>query len=127
MLDLKFIRENAELVKQAVVNKNESADIGKILELDEKRRAVIGEVEKLKAMRNSVSEQIAVKKRNKEDATEDIARMKEVGQEITALDNDLRSVMEALDYHLLRVPNVPHESVPVGPNEESNVTVSEWG
>ena len=127
MLDLKFIRENAELVKQAVINKNESADIGKILELDEKRRSIIGEVEKLKALRNSVTEQIAVKKRNKEDAAEDISRMKEVGQEIAGLDNDLRSVMEALDYHLLRVPNVPHESVPIGPNEESNVTVREWG
>lgn len=127
MLDLKFIRENAELVKQAVINKNESADIGKILELDEKRRTIIGEVEKLKALRNSVTEQIAVKKRNKEDAAEDIARMKEVGQEIAGLDNDLRSVMEALDYHLLRVPNVPDKSVPVGPNEDSNVTVREWG
>lgn len=127
MLDLKFIRENPELVKQAVINKNESADIGKILELDEKRRDVIGEVEKLKALRNTVSEQIAAKKRNKEDAAGDIARMKEVGQEIAALDNDLRSVMEALDYHMLRVPNVPHESVPIGPDEDSNVTVSEWG
>ncbi|PKK84157.1 MAG: serine--tRNA ligase [candidate division Zixibacteria bacterium HGW-Zixibacteria-1] len=127
MLDLKFIRENPELVKQAVINKNESADIGKILELDEKRRDVIGEVEKLKALRNTVSEQIAAKKRNKEDAAGDIARMKEVGQDIAVLDNDLRSVMEALDYHMLRVPNVPHESVPIGPDEASNVTVSEWG
>jgi len=127
MLDLKFIRENAELVKQAVINKNESADIDKILELDEKRRAVIGEVEKLKALRNTVSEQIAVKKKNKEDASESIAQMKEVGQKIAELDKEFRSVKEALDYHMLRVPNLPDETVPVGPDEESNVTVREWG
>jgi len=127
MLDLKFIRENPELVKQAVINKNESADIDKILELDEKRRAVISDVEKLKALRNTVSEQIAVKKKNKEDAAEDISRMKEVGQKIAELDKEFRSVKEALDYHMLRVPNIPDEAVPIGPDEDSNVTVREWG
>nr|MBN2277542.1 serine--tRNA ligase [candidate division Zixibacteria bacterium] len=127
MLDLKTIRENPELVKSAVLNKNETADIDKILELDEKRRAVISEVERLKALRNRVSENIAEKKKNKENADNDIAEMKEVGQKIAELDTDLRSIMDALNYHLLRVPNLPHPDVPVGPNEESNVTVREWG
>lgn len=127
MLDLKFIRENTELVKQAVKNKNESADVDKIIELDERRRGIIGEVEELKALRNKVSEEIAQKKKNKKDASEDIAEMKEVGRKISTLDDDLRSVMEALNYHLLRVPNMPQESVPIGPDEESNVTVREWG
>jgi len=127
MLDLKFIRENTELVKQAVKNKNESADVDKIIELDERRRGIIGEVEELKALRNKVSEEIAQKKKNKKDASKDIAEMKEVGQKISTLDNDLRSIMEALNHHLLRVPNIPHESVPIGPDEESNVTVREWG
>jgi seryl-tRNA synthetase len=127
MLDLKYIRENPDTVKKAISDKNESADIDKILELDEKRREVIGEVEKLKALRNKVSEQIAVKKKNKEDASGDIAEMKKVGEDITTLDGDLRSVMDALDYHLLRVPNIPDQSVPVGPDEDSNVTVREWG
>jgi len=127
MLDLKFIRENIDLVRQATKNKNESADIDKIIELDERRRGIISEVEELKALRNKVSEQIAQKKKKKEDATDDIAEMKEVGRKIAALDDDLRSVMEALNHHLLRVPNVPHESVPVGKDEESNVTVREWG
>jgi seryl-tRNA synthetase len=127
MLDLKYIRENAETVKKAVKNKNDKADIDKILELDRKRRAVIAEVEELKALRNKVSEQIAQKKRNKEDAAADIAEMKDVGQKIADLDGDLRSIRETLDYHLLRVPNVPHESVPVGVDEEDNVTIREWG
>jgi seryl-tRNA synthetase len=127
MLDLKFIRDNADLVKKAVENKNESADVNKILELDEKRRAIIAEVEELKALRNKVSEQIGVKKKNKEDASDEIAHMKEVGEKIAAMDNDLRSVKEALGHHLLRIPNIPDESVPVGPDEESNITVREWG
>jgi len=127
MLDLKFIRENAELVRKAAGDKNESPDIDKIVELDKKRRAVIQEVERLKALRNRVSEQIATKKKKKEDAAGDIAEMKEVGRKISAFDDDLRSVKEALDYHLMRVPNMPHESVPVGPDEESNEFISEWG
>jgi len=127
MLDLKYIRENPDLVRTATENKNELADIDKILELDQKRRSVIAEVEKLKALKRRVSEQIAGKKKNKEDSSEDIARMKEVGQKITDLDNNLRSLKEALDYHLLRVPNIPDDSVPAGADEESNVTIREWG
>jgi len=127
MLDIKYIRENPEQVRKAAENKNESADIDKILELDQKRRTVIAEVEQLKATKNKVSEQIAGKKKNKEDASVDIAQMKEVGQTIAELDNNLRSIKEALDYHLLRVPNMPDDAVPIGPDEESNVTIKEWG
>jgi len=126
MLDIKFIRENPELVKTAIKNKNESADIDRILEIDRQRRNIIAEVEKLKALRNSASEQIAVKKRNKQDATEDIARMKEVGDKIASLDNDLRGIDEKLEQLLKWVPNIPHPSVPVG-GEDNNVTVKEWG
>jgi len=127
MLDLKFVRENIELVRKAVENKNETADVDKIVELDKKRREIIGKVEELKAIRNKVSEQIARKKKNKEDASADIAEMKEVGQKVADLDGELRSVMEALNYHLIRIPNIPHPDVPVGPDEEFNVTAHEWG
>lgn len=126
MLDIKFIRENPELVKTAVRNKNESTDIDRILELDRQRRNIIAEVEKLKALRNSVSEQIAVKKRNKQDAAEDIARMKEVGGKIASMDSDLRGIDDQLEQLLKWVPNIPHPSVPVG-GEDNNVTVKEWG
>ncbi len=127
MLDIKYIRDNPDLVRRATENKNESTDIDKIIELDQKRRTVIVEVEQLKALKNKVSEQIAVKKKNKDDASDDIAQMKEVGEKISDLDNNLRSIKEALDYHLLRVPNKPDDDVPVGPDEASNVTVKEWG
>jgi seryl-tRNA synthetase len=127
MLDIKFIRDNPDLVKQAIASKNESADIDKILDMDRRRRNIISEVEKLKAMRNSVSEQIAVKKRNKQDASEDIARMKEVGEQIALQDNQLRLIEEQLEQSLKWVPNIPHPSVPLGKDENSNVTVKEWG
>jgi len=127
MLDMKFIREHPDLVKAAVENKNDHADVEKIIELDNQRRAIITEVEELKARRNKASEQIGIKKKNKEDASEAIAEMKTVGQRIADLDNELRSTAEALRHHMLRVPNIPHETVPVGPDEESNVTVREWG
>jgi seryl-tRNA synthetase len=127
MLDLKFIRENPDLVKQAVKNKNDHADIDQILKLDTARRGIIAEVEQMKALRNSVTEEIAKRKRAGQDAASDIAKMKEVGDRISALDNDLRAIEEELNSHLLRVPNVPHQSVPVGENEESNITVKEWG
>jgi seryl-tRNA synthetase len=127
MLDLKFIRENPELVRQAVKNKNDKADIDRIIELDTNRRSIISEVEQLKALRNSVTEEIAQKKRAGQDAASDIVRMKEVGDKISALDNDLRTLESELSAHLYRVPNVPHASVPVGENEDSNVTVKEWG
>ena len=102
MLDIKFIRENPELVKQAVKNKNESADIDRILEIDRQRRNIIAEVEKLKALRNSASEQIAVKKRNKQDATEDIARMKEVG-DLEVDDTDVAKAAQQVELRLSRL------------------------
>jgi len=127
MLDLKFIRENPDRIKAAAKSKNENVDVDKILSLDEQRRGVIGEVEKLKALRNKVSEQISIKKRNKEEVSEDIARMKEVGQKIADFDSELRSIKEALDYHLIRIPNMPHSSVPVGADENANVVVKTCG
>mgnify|MGYP005864393605 FL=1 len=127
MLDIKFIRENPQAVREAVRQKNENADIDQILAFDQKRREIIAEVERLKALRNNVSEQIAQKKRKKEDTSSEIAEMKEVGDKIAQLDESLRQIEGELESLLLRVPNIPHPSVPVGADEESNVTVKEWG
>ncbi|MCX6826075.1 MAG: serine--tRNA ligase [candidate division Zixibacteria bacterium] len=127
MLDLKFIRENPQIVKEAVKNKKESVDIDKILELDNKRRSLITKVEQLKAERNKVSEEIALKKQAKQDATADITHMRDVGGEIALMDAQLRSTEEELNSRMLWVPNIPHASVPVGDSEEDNVTIKEWG
>ena len=128
MLDIKRVRDNFEEVKKVLLTRNE--DLGNFDEfevLDVKRRELIAKTEVLKAERNKASEQIAIMKRNKEDATEAITRTRELGDEIKALDAELREVEEKFDYMMMRLPNIPHESVPVGETEDDNVEVYTWG
>lgn len=95
--------------------------------LDEKRRSMLTEVEQLKAERNTVSDEIARMKREKQDATETIERMRQVSQQIKDFDNELREVDAALQDALLRIPNLPHESVHVGESDEDNMEIRRWG
>ena len=128
MLDIKRVRDHFEEVKKVLLTRNE--DLGNFDEfevLDVKRRELIVKTEVLKAERNKASEQIAVMKRNKEDATEAITRTRELGDEIKALDVELREVEEKFDYMMMRLPNIPHESVPIGETEDDNVEVYTWG
>lgn len=126
MLDLKFIRENSDTVKNGIAKKKTNVDIDKILDLDEKRRDIIRNVERLKAEKNAVSSEIAKKKKAGESADEVIAEMRSLGDQITELDQ-LLSQIEAEIYNLqIWIPNLPHESVPVG-DESNNVLVREWG
>lgn len=127
MLDLKFVRENIELVKQNIANKNESADISAITTLDEKRRNIIQEVEGLKNLRNVVSKEIAELKKNKQDADDKIAEMKGVSDKIKDLDDELRQVELDIDEIMFKIPNMTDASVPVGKNSDDNVTVRSWG
>ncbi|RXT08915.1 serine--tRNA ligase [Ammoniphilus sp. CFH 90114] len=128
MLDIRRLRNDLEGVKQALGNRGgEFAGLDQFTELDEKRRSLLVESETLKNKRNTVSEEIAVKKRNKENADDLIAEMKGVGDKIKELDEEIRGVEEELDQLLLTLPNLPHESVPVGASEEDNVPVRQWG
>jgi len=127
MLDLKFIRENPQLVKNGIAKKNDDSDIDRILSLDSRRREIIGQVEQLKAKRNRVSAQIAQKKKAGEAADDAIAKMRKVGDEIAALDRTLKDTEQQLQTALSWVPNIPHESVPVGVDESANVVIREWG
>ncbi len=126
MLDIKFIRENPELVKTGIKNKNEKDTVDEILVLDKRRREILNEVEVLKAERNSVSKEIGVLKREGKDATEIMSRMKSVSEKIKGLDAELRETEEKLNEKMLWVPNLPHESVPVGKDENDNVEVRRW-
>ncbi len=127
MLDLKFIRENPDLVKEACLHKNEKADIDELLEIDSERRRLLTETESLRARQNKASEEIAAIKKSGGDASAVITEMKEVSQKVGEMTSIVREVEEKLQRALLRVPNVPHESVPIGVDEESNVTIREWG
>jgi seryl-tRNA synthetase len=126
MLDLKFIRENPEKVKEGILSKNEKNRIDEILELDKKRREIISKSEELKSKRNQVSAQIPLMKKSGEDVTQLLAEMKDVSDKITELDNDLKSIESELENILLFIPNIPHSSVPVGKSAEDNVEARRW-
>ncbi len=128
MLDIKRVRANFDEVKEKLSKRGEDlSDFDKFGGLDEKRRDLIAKVELLKAERNEVSQRVAEMKRNKENADDVIARMRAVGDEIKGLDEELHKVEEELDYIMMRVPNIPHDSVPVGDSEDDNVEVRTWG
>ncbi|WP_211634933.1 serine--tRNA ligase [Lysinibacillus parviboronicapiens] len=128
MLDIKRVRDNFAEIKEMLLTRNE--DLGNLDDfdgLDAKRRELIAKTEELKAERNKVSEQISVMKRNKENADAVIARMRQVGDEIKELDIQLNDVEDRFKDMMMRLPNVPHESVPVGTTEDDNVEVLKWG
>ncbi|NOZ56559.1 MAG: serine--tRNA ligase [Calditrichaeota bacterium] len=127
MLDLKFIRENPDLVRRAIESKREKADLDRLLELDERRRQLLAEVESLKHQRNVVSQQIAAKKKAGEDASEAIREMQGVAERIKALDDELKKIEKAIYEIQIWIPNVPHPSVPEGVDENDNVEVRRWG
>ncbi|MEG8946694.1 serine--tRNA ligase [Rosettibacter firmus] len=126
MLDIKFIRENPELVRQGLLNKNSADVVNEILELDEKRRSLIAKSDELKALRNKVSSQIPILKKKGEDTSAIFAEMKKVGDEIAELDRQLKEVEEKLEETLRWTPNIAHHSVPVGKSAEDNVEVRRW-
>ncbi|MFC3883428.1 serine--tRNA ligase [Bacillus songklensis] len=128
MLDLKFLRANFAEVKEKMKFRGEDlTDLGQFEELDQKRRELITQTEELKSKRNEVSQQVAMLKREKKDADHLISEMRQVGDRIKVLDEELRTVEEALEKLLLSIPNIPHESVPVGETEDDNVEVRKWG
>lgn len=127
MLDIKMIRQNFDEVAKRL--KTRGVD-GKILEdfmkLDEARRHKLVEVEALKKERNETSEEIARLKREKKDAAEKIEAMKKVGGDIKELDTEIADIDDKLKEIATTLPNLPHESVPVGADEDDNVEVRRW-
>ncbi len=127
MLALELIRNHPEKVEQALKKKGEKIDLSSILDLDQEYRSLLNEGNTLRAERNRASESIAELKRKGEDVTASIEAMRQVGQKIKALERKTSQVQETLQSLLLRMPNVPHESVPVGSGPAENVLVREWG
>lgn len=128
MLDMKVLRTQFQKVKEKLMQRGgDLTNIDRFEQLDKDRRRLIAEVEELKSKRNDVSQQIAVLKREKKDAEPLIAQMREVGDRIKQMDEQIRQIEGELDDLLLSIPNVPHESVPIGQSEEDNVEVRRWG
>ncbi len=126
MLDIKFIRQNPDLVQTAAERKNTAIDLDGILQLDQQRRANIAEGDQLKQQLNTASAEIAKKKKAGENASEQIAAMKSVSQKISDIDEQRRGIEQELHERLLWVPNIPDSSVPVG-DESCNVDIRSYG
>ncbi|MEK5338246.1 serine--tRNA ligase [Weizmannia sp. FSL W8-1119] len=128
MLDIKFLRAHFDEVKERMQHRGEDlTDFEKFSGLDQRRRELIMESEALKNRRNEVTQQVAALKREKKDATKLIEEMRGVGEKIKALDAELKQVEAELEMLMLSIPNIPHESVPVGDSEEDNVEIRKWG
>ncbi|MFC2695060.1 MAG: serine--tRNA ligase [Lactobacillus sp.] len=127
MLDIKVIRENPDWAKQKLATRGiKGQEIDELISIDEKRRAALSESEELKAKRNKVSKQIAQAKRNKEDAGAAIAEMRAVGKRIKDLDAQVAELTDKQRYILLRLPNFPADSDPIGPDDSYNEEVRKW-
>lgn len=127
MLDIKFIREHTEEVRQNLKNRHAQVDLDALLEADARRRELLGQVEAMKNRRNDVTKEISVLKRNKENADEKIAAMKELGDEIAVLDGKVKETEEQMLAVQLMIPNMCHPSVPVGNDDSDNPEVRKWG
>ena len=126
MLDVKFVVENADLVKAAMKTRSGEYDVDIVLELDRQRREILKDVETLKAERNRESAQVAALKKEKKDASEIIARMKDVGDKIKALDDELGPVESGLRMAMLSIPNIPDKTVPIGKDDTENVEIRKF-
>ena len=127
MLDIKFITENAETVKRAMQTRSGTYDVDKVLTLNARRKEIIAEVEKMKAERNRVSDEIAVLRKAKQNADDKIAAMKKDNEVIKKLDEELSGVESDLKMAVMSIPNLPHESVPVGADDTQNKEIRKVG
>lgn len=127
MLDIKVIRENLDWAKDKLGRRGiKPEELDELVKIDAERRDGLSRSEQLKAKRNKVSKDIAEAKRNKEDASNAIAEMRQVGQEIKELDEKVEKLTEKQNYILLRLPNFPDDSDPVGPDESYNEEIRKW-
>jgi seryl-tRNA synthetase len=127
MFDIKLIRENAEGVRERLKNRRSPVDFDALLAADARRRAAVTEVDALKARRNAASKEIGVMKKSGADTSALQAEMKGIGEKIAALDGEIRELDEQLKGWMLKIPNVPHESVPRGTDASGNVEDRRWG
>ncbi|RKD68073.1 seryl-tRNA synthetase [Sinobaca qinghaiensis] len=128
MLDVKRLRKDFDAVKKKLEKRGENIDeLDRFLELDESRRNLIQKTEELKKRRNEVSQEVAKRKRENIDAQDLIDETKNVSINMKQYDEELRAVEEDLQQLMLTIPNIPHESVPIGESEEDNEEIRTWG
>jgi seryl-tRNA synthetase len=127
MLEIKFVRQNLERVRQALANRGKPIDLDRFDAADQARRKTLAEAEELRHRRNKVSDEIAELKKAGQEAGDMIAEMREVSGRIKFLEKSLSEDEQMLERMLLEIPNLPHESVPVGKDEQDNLLVKVVG
>jgi len=126
MLDLRFVREKTDTVKAALSRRGITIDLTEFLALDARRRAAQQEIETLRRRRNEVSEEIGRLKKAGQSAEDKVAEMRAEGDQIAALENSTHEIEEAQRNILLTTPNLPHDSVPDGKDENDNQEIRRW-
>lgn len=127
MLDVKILRGDFARVQEALKNRGKSLElIAEFPELDSRRREILQESEALKNRRNTVSAEVAKRKKNREDAEELILEMRQVSDQIKAYDEEVRELEVKIADLTMAIPNIPHESVPIGASEADNVEKRRW-
>lgn len=127
MLDVKFMRQNIDIVKEKLLTRGVKEEVlTDFMTLDKERREHLVLAETLKKTKNDVSQEIATLKRNKENADDKIVEMKKIGEEIKVLDDAIRLIDEKLQNISYTLPNLPHADVPVGADEDDNIEVRRW-
>jgi len=127
MLDIRFVRENVDLVRRKMLERGQDVDLDLFVSLDGRRRDILQNVESLRSDRNRVSKEIGKRKQNKEDATDLISQMGQVSARIKELDEELKETETRLQDFIMMVPNIFHESVAYGTGSEDNPVIRTWG
>jgi len=127
MYDLAFFRSQLENIAERLATRGYTLEVERFRELDRRRRALVTESERLKAWRNAESAEIARLRKQGLDTSERQQKVREAGEQIASLDRQIAELEEEFRQWLASVPNLPHESVPVGRSEEDNVEVRRWG
>jgi seryl-tRNA synthetase len=119
MLDIKFIQENQEIVRQNIKNRSLEIDVDRLLSLAEEKNGILQQVEKFRAERNQKSKS--------KPSEEEIQAIRKMGEELSVLENDLKTKSDELESLLMKIPNIVHESVPVGKDDTENKVIKTWG
>ena len=126
MLDIKILRTEPDKIRQALKKRNNDLDITPAIELDAKRRTILTEVEEMKASQNAISKKVPQMKKAGEDTSEIFKEMKALSDKIKVLDEEVRQIDASLRDFMLKIPNIPNESVPVGADDSENVEQRRW-
>ena len=121
MLDIRKIRENPDILSEALKNRNMDIDLKPLLDADAKRREILSEVEDLKNTRNTVSKEIGAIRKSGGDASAIMEEMRSVGEKISNLDAQIAELDLQIEDFLMRIPNIPSDTTPIGKDETENV------